>query len=87
LHEWDLLQERKRAEAALEFKNIILTTQQEASIDGILVVDENGEIISFSRRFVELWDIPSTIADSESDEQILQSVVNKLVSPGNSSAS
>ena len=82
LHEWDLLQERKRAEAALEFKNIILTTQQEASIDGILVVDENGEIISFSRRFVELWDIPSAIADSKSDEQILQSVVNKLVSPG-----
>ncbi|MGA2279989.1 MAG: PAS domain S-box protein [Verrucomicrobiota bacterium] len=81
LHEWNLLQERKQAEEALEFKNIILTTQQEASIDGILVVDENGEIISFNRRFVEIWDIPSGIAESKSDEQILQSVTNKLVSP------
>jgi two-component system cell cycle sensor histidine kinase/response regulator CckA len=82
LHEWKLLQERKQAEAALEFKNIILSTQQEASIDGILVADENGEIISFNRRFVDIWDIPSDIADSKSDEQILQSVMNKLVDPG-----
>jgi len=82
LHEWNLLQERKRAEEALEFKNIILTTQQEASLDGILVVDENGEIISFNRRFVEIWDVPSDIADSKSDEQILKSVMNKLVTPG-----
>jgi PAS domain S-box-containing protein len=81
LHEWNLLQERKQAEAALEFKNIILSTQQEASIDGILVVDENGEIISFNRRFVDIWDIPSAIAESKSDEQILQSVTNKLVDP------
>ena len=81
LHGWNLLQERKRAEEALEYKNIILSTQQEASIDGILVVDENGEIISFNRRFVDLWDIPSEIADSKSDEQILQSVMNKLASP------
>ena len=81
LHEWNLLQERKQAEASLEFKNIILSTQQEASIDGILVVDENGEIISFNRRFVDLWDIPSAIAESKSDEQILQSVTNKLANP------
>ena len=81
LHEWNLLQERKRAETALEFKNVILATQQEASIDGILVVDENGEIISFNRRFVDIWDIPSDIAESKSDEQILKSVTNRLVSP------
>jgi PAS domain S-box-containing protein len=81
LHEWNLLQERKQAEAALEFKNIILSTQQEASIDGILVVDENGEIISFNRRFVDIWGIPSGMAESKSDEQVLQSVMDKLVTP------
>jgi PAS domain S-box-containing protein len=81
LHEWNLLQERKQAEAALEFKNIILSTQQEASIDGILVVDENGEIISFNRRFVDIWGIPLDMAESKADEQVLQSVMDKLASP------
>jgi PAS domain S-box-containing protein len=81
LHEWNLLQERKQAEAALEFQNIILSTQQEASLDGILVVDENGEIISFNRRFVDIWGIPLDMAESKSDEQVLQSVMDKLVNP------
>ena len=78
LHEWNLLQERKRAEEALEFKNIILVTQQETSLDGILVVDENGEIISFNRRFIDLWGVPFDVAESKSDEQVLQSVMDKL---------
>jgi PAS domain S-box-containing protein len=82
LHEWKLLQERRRAEAALEFQNIILSTQQETSLDGILVTDENGEIISFNRRFVEIWGIPSDVVKSKSDEQVLQSVMDKLPSPG-----
>jgi PAS domain S-box-containing protein len=82
LNEWNLLQERKRAEAALELKNVILSTQQETSLDGILVVDANGEIISFNRRFVEIWGIPSDVAESKSDEQVLQSVMDKLAAPG-----
>src|ERR1017187_10378857 len=81
LHEWNLLQERRRTEAALEFKNIILSTQQETSLDGILVLDENGEIISFNRRFVDIWGVPLDMAESKSDEQMLQSVMDKLVNP------
>ena len=81
LHEWNLLQERKRAEEKLEFKNIMLVTQQETSLDGILVVDENGEIISFNRRFVDIGGVPLDTAESKSDEQVLQSVMDKLVNP------
>jgi PAS domain S-box-containing protein len=81
LHEWNLLQERKQAKEALAFKNLILTTQQETSLDGILVVDENGGIISFNQRFVEIWQIPSDVAESKSDERLLQSVMDKLAQP------
>ncbi|ABL01164.1 PAS domain S-box protein [Pelobacter propionicus] len=45
----------------LEFKNLILSTQNETFIDGILVVDEEHKIISCNRRFLELWGIPPAL--------------------------
>ena len=72
---------RKQAEDALEFSNIILRTQQESLNDGILVVDEKGEILSFNQRFVKMWGIPPDVAESKSDDRALQSVMDKLVSP------
>ena len=64
-----------------KLRNILLSTQQEVSIDGILVVDENGTIISFNRRFVEIWAIPNDVVESKSDERALQSVMGNLVDP------
>jgi PAS domain S-box-containing protein len=72
---------RKQAEEDLVFKNIILSTQQDASIDGILVVDGNGRMISFNRRFVDMWSIPQEVIESKSDECALQSVIDKLADP------
>lgn len=73
--------ERKHAEEALALANTILKTQQEASIDGILVVDENGKILSFNQQFVNMWGIPPDVVESRSDERALQAVHNKLVDP------
>lgn len=76
-----LVSERKRAEEALAFSNTIFSTQQELSIDGMLVVDEKGEILSFNQRFVDMWSIPLDVIESKSDERALQSVMDKLASP------
>ncbi len=72
---------RKSAEEELRFKNLILSTQQEASIDGILVVDVNGGIISSNRRFGEMWGVPLDIMESKSEERALQSMTDKLTDP------
>ncbi len=72
---------RKRAEEELRFANILLSTQQEVSIDGILVVDENGAIRSSNRRFAGMWSIPLDIVESKSDERALESVMDKLANP------
>jgi PAS domain S-box-containing protein len=72
---------RKRAEEELRLMNLVLSTQQEASIDGILVVDVNGKMVSSNGRFAEMWGIPSDIMESRSDERALQSVMEKLADP------
>jgi len=71
--------ERKRAEESLAVQNILLFTQQEASIDGILVVDENAKILSYNRRFVEIMDIPEHLLGTREDEPVLKHVTSRIV--------
>ncbi|HPC28415.1 MAG TPA: PAS-domain containing protein, partial [Candidatus Methanomethylicus sp.] len=73
--------ERKRAEDALRFKNILLTTQQETALDGILIVDENAKIINYNQKFVEMWQIPPKLMATGSDEVIFKSVLDKIADP------
>ncbi len=62
----------------LQFKNVFLATQQEASIDGILVVGENGNILSFNHRFVEMWKIPAALIGTATDEPVLEFVASQV---------
>ena len=50
--------ERKKVDEELQFRNLMLSTQQETSIDGILVVAEEIRILSHNRRFAQMWGIP-----------------------------
>jgi len=70
--------ERRRIRETLQFKNILLSTQQEVSPDGILVVDEKGAILSFNRRFVDMWGIPPDVIATKSDDLALQSMLDTL---------
>ena len=50
---------RKEAEEDLRFQKNLLEAQSEASVDGILVISaDHRKIISFNRRFVEMWGSP-----------------------------
>ncbi|MCY2990687.1 MAG: PAS domain S-box protein [Planctomycetota bacterium] len=73
--------ERKRAEDELQFRNVLLSTQQETSIDGILVVDEQAHILSYNRRFVQLWGLPEKLVEDRIDEPVLQFVTAQLADP------
>ena len=69
------------AEEGLRLKDQILAAQLDLSIDGIVVVDEDGQMVSTNRRFAEMWGLPADIIESRSDERALQSVMDKLVHP------
>ncbi|MDP1682864.1 MAG: CHASE sensor domain-containing protein, partial [Burkholderiales bacterium] len=70
--------ERKRAEEEIKFKNTILQTQQDTSLDAILVVDENRQIISYNQQFIDLWRLPPQLVSVRLDAPVLQSVVDQI---------
>lgn len=65
--------ERKAAEKKLQFANILLTTEMEASPDGILVVDTKRKVISSNKRFEEIWKIPHATLVAGEDTRVLSS--------------
>jgi PAS domain S-box-containing protein len=73
--------ERQRAEDELRFRNALLSTQQEASIDGILVVDGDRRIVSFNSRFAEMWGIPRDLLESGPNEPVLKAVMKLMKNP------
>src|SRR3989339_950950 len=70
-----------KADKELRFVNAVLKAQQEKSLDGILVVNDKQEMISFNNNFVKMWDIPPHIVESESNEQAMRSVQRILAHP------
>jgi PAS domain S-box-containing protein len=62
----------------LEFKNLILSTQNETYVDGILVVDEERKIISFNRRFLDLWGIPPQVTKEPCEAPLLELAASRV---------
>jgi PAS domain S-box-containing protein len=75
------LMERRKAEEDLRQRNALLLTQQETTLDGVLVVDQYGKILTYNKRFAEMWGISRDILDSHLDNRAIESVLAQLVSP------
>ena len=75
--------ERRRAEEELAFKNVILSTQQETSIEGILVVGEDNTTKSYNQRFMDLWGFPQELMVTANNAPLLQLATMKVVDPEN----
>lgn len=73
--------QRKQAEEEIKLKNVILQTQQETSLDALLVIDENQQIISYNRKFAAMWQLPPQPLGADAHEQLLQLIVGLAVNP------
>lgn len=53
----------------------------ESTADGILVVDNEGKIVSFNRRFVEMWKLPDDVLAIHDEDRALAFVLDQLKAP------
>src|SRR6266545_2883956 len=60
----------------------LLQAVLDGTADGILVVDLEGRVASFNRRFAELWKMPEELAATWDDNQALAFVLDQLKDPG-----
>lgn len=86
---WRLMQEVKAYTEYLE-KNIEEKTMSlryslsltrstlESSTDGIVVVNHEGNIIDFNKRFVELWKIPPSVLNTKDYNLIVEYVLDQI---------
>ena len=77
------LSSQELLEANRDLKSIlsVLNATIESTTDGILVVDLYGKIISFNRKFIDMWNMPLNIIETRNDEKAIQYVIDQLKEP------
>jgi PAS domain S-box-containing protein len=73
--------QRKAAEATTRKTLSLLNAALESTADGILVVDRAGNITSYNRKYVNMWDIPDSVLESKKRSAVIDYVKKKLKDP------
>jgi PAS domain S-box-containing protein len=73
--------EQKQAEEALLLKNALLEAQTEATIDGILVVDEADRVILANKQFSQNFGLPEELVSAGDNRAILEFRMLQLEDP------
>jgi len=69
------------AQIALQRQNTVLAAQQETSTDGIVVVDANRRILSWNRRFPDLWGVPTSLLENGHGDTLREAIRPLVVDP------
>ena len=72
---------RLRAEAETRRSVSLLQSTLESTADGILVVDRQGKIVSWNRRFTQIWAVPYEALEQSDDAPLIASVLDRLKDP------
>ena len=81
--------ERKRTEQEREFQSSLISAIHNVSLDAILVVNGDGKVVSYNRRFAEVWKIPMSEIPARllgkrfnfSDNQLLSQCIGQTKHP------
>jgi len=76
----DQTAERAARNVLLERETQLQATLQ-STADGILAVDNQGNVLQANQRFTELWRIPRSLAERGDDRALLAFVMDQLIDP------
>lgn len=61
---------------------LLLDAALETTLDGICIVDLNGLVLSYSQKFLQLWNLPpQVVSDEISSAEFLQYLANQTIDP------
>jgi PAS domain S-box-containing protein len=72
---------QKQTQAALGESLSLYKTALESTADGLLVVDLHGRMVSWNRKFADMWRIPEDILNARDDQQALAYILEQLHDP------
>jgi len=75
------IRERKESEKQVRRAVTLLESTLDSTADGILVIGENGKVLSYNQRFVDMWRIPKEILDPGEDRMVVEFVRDQLKEP------
>lgn len=73
--------ERRQAEEERKRNLSLLSATLESTADGILVVNSEGKIERYNRKFIQMWNIPESIIRSGDDDKAIAYVLDQLKDP------
>ncbi len=76
----DITAKKKSGEHLSRTLSMLKSTLQ-STADGILVIGPNGKVLSYNKKFLKLWNIPSKVAETNDDKKLLNYVFKQLKEP------
>jgi len=70
--------DHRRVEDELTSSLSMLNATLESTADGILVVDRNGHVVRWNQKFVDLWQVPEELLNTQIKDPVLNYVVDQM---------
>ncbi|PYQ61042.1 MAG: hypothetical protein DMF58_06145 [Acidobacteria bacterium] len=75
------LRERKRYEWEARRAVTLLQLTLDSTADGILVIGQDGRVLTWNQRFADMWGIPAEAMENDDDQELIGQLIEKLIDP------
>src|SRR5258708_4445139 len=75
------MREQKDAEREVRKAVTLLESTLDSTADGILVIGDGGRVLTYNKRFADMWRIPAELLEARDDRGLITCVLDQLLDP------